>query len=104
MMGKSNSTTNGYALVTNNFNKDDKKYGKKDGKLWCDHCERYYHTRETCWKIHGKPPNWKKKGEGCALQEASNQEPQAFPNAFPFTKKQQTKYTNSPSLKHLRAP
>ena len=22
-----------------------------------------YHTRETCWKIHGKPTNWKPKNQ-----------------------------------------
>ncbi|XP_073037355.1 uncharacterized protein [Primulina eburnea] len=26
---------------------------------WCDHCRKPGHTRETCWKIHGKPANWK---------------------------------------------
>ena len=88
MMGKSNSTIDGSALLTNNFNKDIKKYGKKDDKLWCDHYERYYHTHETCWKIHGRPPNWKKKGEGRALQETSDKEPQSSPNAFSFTKEQ----------------
>ncbi|KAL5844018.1 hypothetical protein ACOSQ4_009976 [Xanthoceras sorbifolium] len=30
-------------------------------KLWCDHCNRPHHTRETCWKLHGKPTNWKPK-------------------------------------------
>lgn len=28
---------------------------------WCDHCKKLWHTRETCWKIHGKPPGKKKK-------------------------------------------
>ena len=27
--------------------------------VWCDHCNRPCHTRETCWKIHGKLANWK---------------------------------------------
>ncbi|XP_073311360.1 uncharacterized protein [Primulina huaijiensis] len=26
---------------------------------YCEHCRRPGHTRETCWKIHGKPHNWK---------------------------------------------
>jgi len=26
-------------------------------KQWCDHCNRPYHTRDTCWKLHGKPAN-----------------------------------------------
>ncbi|XP_073132836.1 uncharacterized protein [Henckelia pumila] len=30
----------------------------KNGKPWCERCERPYHTIETCWKIHGKPANW----------------------------------------------
>ena len=34
---------------------------------WCDHCNKAYHTRETCWLIHGKPEDFvpnrlKKKG------------------------------------------
>lgn len=28
-------------------------------KQWCDHRHRLYHTKETCWKLHGKPANWK---------------------------------------------
>ena len=24
-----------------------------------DHCHKPQHTRETCWKVHGKPANWK---------------------------------------------
>ena len=26
--------------------------------LWCDHCQRPHHTKETCWKLHGKPTDW----------------------------------------------
>lgn len=36
---------------------------KLANKQWCDHCHRPYHTRETCWKIHGKPPNWKPRSQ-----------------------------------------
>lgn len=25
--------------------------------IYCDACKKPYHTRETCWKIHGKPAN-----------------------------------------------
>jgi len=28
-------------------------------KKWYDHCKRPYHTKEICWKIHGKPTKWK---------------------------------------------
>ena len=27
--------------------------------VWCDYCNKPRHTRETCWKIHGKPANFK---------------------------------------------
>jgi len=43
-------------------------------------------TRETCWKLHGRSPNVKKKGESRVLQATSDQEPQSSSNAFSFTK------------------
>ena len=33
-------------------------------KVWCDYCKKSRHTRETCWKLHGKPANWKGSHEG----------------------------------------
>ena len=32
---------------------------QRKGRPWCDHYRKPDHTRETCWKIHGKPANWK---------------------------------------------
>ncbi|XP_072062320.1 uncharacterized protein [Arachis hypogaea] len=32
---------------------------KHPSNLWCDHCNKPCHTRETCWKIHGKPAHLK---------------------------------------------
>lgn len=43
---------------------------------------------ETCWKLHIKPPNAKKKGEGRAFQATSDQEPQSSSTTFPLTKEQ----------------
>lgn len=37
---------------------------QKIPSIWCDHCNKPHHSRETCWKIHGKPANWKGKHEG----------------------------------------
>ena len=28
-------------------------------QIWCDFCHKPRHTRDNCWKIHGKPANWK---------------------------------------------
>lgn len=31
----------------------------------CDHCQKIGHTKDSCWKLHGKPADWKpKKGKG----------------------------------------
>ncbi|CBI24723.3 unnamed protein product, partial [Vitis vinifera] len=58
----------------------------KGGRPWCDHCRKPGHSRETCWKIHGKPVDWKprqpleKEGRGnhVAIDEQSPQ-PEASP-------------------------
>lgn len=56
-----NPATEGSALVTcSPFNS--KPAGgdqKKNGRPWCDHCKRPGHTKDNCWKIHGKPADWK---------------------------------------------
>ena len=33
-----------------------KRKGDAKDSLWCDFCQRHRHTRDTCWKIHGRPP------------------------------------------------
>ena len=32
-------------------------------KQWCKHCNKSYHTKDTCWKLHGKPANWKPRNK-----------------------------------------
>lgn len=76
MLGTSTDPGDASALATRGpANRGDSKEYKK----WCDHCEKPYHTRETCWKIHGKPTNWtpkKSRGrEGKSLQVESEHEP-----------------------------
>ncbi|KAI5443839.1 hypothetical protein KIW84_012476 [Lathyrus oleraceus] len=56
----------GSTLATRNLNE-----GRRLDKVpWCDHCKHEWHTPETCWKLKGKPPNWKKKS--CCAFQASN--------------------------------
>jgi len=43
--------------------------------LWCFYCKREWHTRENCWKLKGKPPNWKRKGD-CAFQASNSDQGQ----------------------------
>ncbi|KAL6315942.1 hypothetical protein AAG906_013776 [Vitis piasezkii] len=63
----------------------------KGGRPWCDHCKKSGHSRETCWKIHGKPVDWKprqqleKEGRGNHVA-TDEQSPQ--PEASPFNKEQ----------------
>ncbi|KAA8528191.1 hypothetical protein F0562_035558 [Nyssa sinensis] len=61
---------------------------RNDGQLrvWCDYCNKPRHTRETCWKIQGKPANWKSSKPG-------DRSSRVFPTAneaevSPFTKEQ----------------
>ncbi|RVW49546.1 Retrovirus-related Pol polyprotein from transposon TNT 1-94 [Vitis vinifera] len=64
----------------------------KGGRPWCDHCRKPGHSRETCWKIHGKPVDWKprqpleKEGRGNHVATDDEQSPQ--PEASPFNKEQ----------------
>ena len=32
---------------------------KRNRNLWCDYCQRSNHNRDKCWKLQGKPENWK---------------------------------------------
>lgn len=61
MLGKINNVTSeGSALATRATpGTNSSMPQKKNGRPWCDHCKRPGHTKETCWKIHGKPTDWK---------------------------------------------
>ncbi|KAI5430515.1 hypothetical protein KIW84_034918 [Lathyrus oleraceus] len=76
MMGKTqrNSESEGLALATRNLDE-----GRRSDKVpWCDHCKREWHTRETCWKLKAKAPNWKKKS-GRAFQASNSDQGQRPP-------------------------
>ncbi|KAI3788025.1 hypothetical protein L2E82_00620 [Cichorium intybus] len=85
MLGSnSNGSTEGSAFVTrtpsnqkttggNNFGNNQ----KKNGRPWCDHCKKPGHTKDTCWKIHGKPTDWKPSPRGNVAEQQE-----------PFTKEQ----------------
>ena len=71
MLGPRNSSgmVESSALAVPGHGKDGgKKTSPKDNgdkpRVWCDHCNKPRHTRETCWKLHGKPTNWKGSHEG----------------------------------------
>ena len=35
----------------------DGNYGEDKSKQFCDYCNRPYHSRATCWSLHGPPPS-----------------------------------------------
>lgn len=45
------------SLMLRSSSVDDQATKKSDekAKVWCDYCKKPRHTRETCWKLHGKP-------------------------------------------------
>ena len=30
-------------------------FSKNKDNVWCTYCKKPQHTKETCWKLHGKP-------------------------------------------------
>ena len=61
MLGNQNSAnpTDISALVLRGTSDPGDDNRARKGRPWCDHCKQPGHTRETCWKIHGKPADWK---------------------------------------------
>ena len=49
----------GSTLVARGVNTHTNDNRQSQGRPWCDHCRKPGHLRETCWKIHGKPTDWK---------------------------------------------
>ena len=53
-------------------------------RVWCDHCNRPRHTRETCWYLHGKPADWKPRNKRQPPPTANA----ATDQSSPFSKEQ----------------
>ena len=84
-----NSPENSSALAA----KGNQGHGSKmkKGRPWCEHCGRPGHTRETCWKIHGKPNDWKlakyvAEKESC--EDAIATDENKMTESIPFSKEQ----------------
>lgn len=63
MLGESSTaapiTDNLSALAVRGAQNANYNNRQKKGRPWCDHCQKTGHIRETCWKLHGKPADWK---------------------------------------------
>ena len=53
-----NSTLLGTTATTSG-NPNNQRRSDDKPRVWCDHCNKPCHTHETCWKLHGKPADWK---------------------------------------------
>ncbi|XP_028800080.1 uncharacterized protein LOC114755370 [Neltuma alba] len=49
----------GSALVTRGSQTSESS--KRKGNKWCNHCNKKGHTRDECWKLHGKPTHGKQQ-------------------------------------------
>ncbi|XP_068483247.1 uncharacterized protein [Phaseolus vulgaris] len=54
----------GTTMITNQKKSGFSNIEKKQEEVWCTYCNKPRHTREKCWKLHGKPPSreWGQKG------------------------------------------
>nr|CAN76326.1 hypothetical protein VITISV_014220 [Vitis vinifera] len=83
-------TLDASALAARSFNSSGGDRQKRD-RPWCDYCKKPGHYKETCWKLHGKPADWKPKPrfdrDGRA-HVAANSESTSVPEPSPFNKEQ----------------
>ena len=61
MMGESSTVplAENSALAARGVQHPNNDNRQRKGRPWCDHCRKSGYTRETCWKIHSKPADWK---------------------------------------------
>ncbi|RVW87680.1 hypothetical protein CK203_041174 [Vitis vinifera] len=83
-------TLDAFALAARSFNSSSGDRQKRD-RPWCDYCKKPDHYKEACWKLHGKPADWKPKPrsdrDGRA-HVAANSESTSVPEPSPFNKEQ----------------
>ena len=53
-----NSTLLGTAAAASH-NPNNQRCSDDKPRVWCDPCNKPRHTHETCWKLHGRPADWK---------------------------------------------
>jgi hypothetical protein len=99
MMRSHNSafTLEGSALATRGYPNSNHDSRQKRGRPWCDHCNKLGHVKETCWKIHGKPADWKpsrltndkdRRAKNVTSDDNRDKNTNLLPKTSPFTKEQ----------------
>ncbi|RVW17830.1 Retrovirus-related Pol polyprotein from transposon TNT 1-94 [Vitis vinifera] len=84
-------TLDASALAAQSFNSSGGDRQKRD-RPWCDYCKKLGHYKEACWKLHGKPADWKPKPrsdrDGRAHVAANSKSSTSVPEPSPFNKEQ----------------
>ncbi|KAF7808226.1 sacsin isoform X2 [Senna tora] len=62
--------------------------GQKKGRPWCDHCHRTGHVKDKCWKLHGKPSDWKSLKDKNIASGLSVSDPKECSSSAVFSKEQ----------------
>ncbi|KAF7835224.1 Retrovirus-related Pol polyprotein from transposon RE1 [Senna tora] len=65
--------------------------GQKKGRPWCDHCHCTGHVKDKCWKLHGKPSDWKSlkdKNTASGLHSSVVSDPKESSSSAVFSKEQ----------------
>lgn len=92
MMGSNQSTTEGPTLsaIGPPYPPYDNRSRKR--RQWCDHCRKPGQTKDTRWKIHKKPVNWKPSRPQPERENgghnATTEDSPASPTNNPFGKEQ----------------
>ncbi|KAJ9556713.1 hypothetical protein OSB04_011327, partial [Centaurea solstitialis] len=78
---------------------DQHKAQNRDG-LWCTYCKKARHTKENCWKIHGKPPSQEWGQKGTSIRDKGQAHVVIDPNQ---ESKQETTNLNHEEVEKLRS-
>ena len=52
-------------------NSNNRSKGSSKNRLLCAHCGMLGHTQDSCFKLHGYPPNYKKNGYSSEVKKQS---------------------------------
>ncbi|RVW65136.1 hypothetical protein CK203_035784 [Vitis vinifera] len=83
-------TLDASTLAARSFNSSGGDRQKRD-RPWCDYCKKPGHYKETCWKLHGKPADWKPSHGLTEMAEHTwlpTLRAPLFPEPSPFNKEQ----------------
>ena len=76
MMGENNQSlpeVSALVLKANSFTYSGQPWqNRRNEKVWCEHCNKPWHTKATCWDLHGKPQNLKPRSSNQTSQPNHN--------------------------------